>query len=308
MTEIQLSTTSIGLLARKILSEANSASILGITSRGIFLKIRNRWVIFLSYEPNRGPLTLNLNQTIRTPINIDKSQSVEIQNGAIALPKANIRIRIEGAIDWIISPHPLPVLNPKDIDNRIRAVGQEVIAQRGGVGLTPMLADLLHIPFLRQPNLPKYLHSIYIRQLHKDLKSPDINQIISALQKFIGLGTGLTPSGDDLISGFLLACNRYQDVLSLPSNLVQINQAMVAMAFQKTSLLSANLIECAAQGQADERLILAIDGMLAGTMDPASCTNHLLSWGNSSGCDALLGMALAAYQTPEIDTTNRCRA
>lgn len=121
------------------------------------------------------------------------------------------------------------------------------------------------------------------------------------LQKLIGFGSGLTPSGDDLIAGFLLARNRYRDLPPLPYDLDGFNQALVELAYQKTTLLSANLIECSTLGQADERLILALDGVLAGTLDPASCAKLLLRWGNSSGADALLGMALAAYKLPHDD-------
>jgi hypothetical protein len=57
--------------------------------------------------------------------------------------------------------------------------------------------------------------------------------------------------------------------------------------------LSANLIECAASGKADERLIDALDGIMTGSPGPEECATLLLSWGNSSGGDSLAGMALA---------------
>lgn len=136
-----------------------------------------------------------------------------------------------------------------------------------------------------------------IHNLYAVLRSSDETQIVEHLKGFLGLGSGLTPSGDDLVSGILLTCNRYEDRLSLPFDLNSINREIILLAYQKTSLLSANLIEAAALGMADERLILALDGMLSGTLDPASCANLFLSWGNSSGGDALLGMALAAYNT-----------
>lgn len=304
MIETILTVTSIGSRAQRILMDSKDASILGVTSRGVFLRIRERWVIFLSYESNRGPLTLNLSASIGIPLKINPSQLVEIQDRDIILSESNFRIRTEGAITWIISPHPRIVYNPQDFINRIRIIGEEVIAQRGGVGLTPILANLLHIPLNRQPNQNKYDHPNDFQQLHRNLISSDVNRVVSQLQKVLGFGAGLTPSGDDLISGFLLTLNRYQDALPIPFDLTEINQAIVELAYQKTSLLSANLIECATLGQADERLILALDGILAGTMSPASCANQLLHWGNSSGCDALLGMALAVIQPPEVDHTN----
>ncbi|MHB9033822.1 MAG: oxamate carbamoyltransferase subunit AllH family protein, partial [Anaerolineae bacterium] len=104
-------------------------------------------------------------------------------------------------------------------------------------------------------------------------------------------------SGDDLISGLLLTYNRYQEVLKPPFSLANLNSAILESAYMKTTKLSANLIECASLGQADERLISALDGILAGTTHTARCADLIISWGSSSGCDALVGMALAAYQT-----------
>ncbi len=296
MTEIERSVVSTGQLARKILSKARVASILGVTSRGIFLQIAPHWVIFLSYETTRGPLTLNLDQAIRIPIKIDKTQPVEIQNGFIILSRSNIHISFIHAEEWAISPHPQPLLGPVDRNEGIWRIGKEVITERGTVGLTPVLAELLQIEGSKPLDQPAYISRIHILSLYQTLKSPDEKQVIAQLQPFLGLGSGLTPSGDDLINGFLLTYNRYSDILHPLFPLSSVNQAILALAYQKTSQLSANLIECATLGLADERLIMALDGILAGTLDPASCAQLLFSWGNSSGCDAFVGMALAAYQ------------
>lgn len=290
MAEAQISITSIGSLAQTIITGAKSAAILGSTSRGLFLKLDDRWVIFLSDEPTRGPLTLNLNPARRTAFHIQPGQAVEIQQGGIVFPEASIHIPMPAAEVWMASPHPRPVLHPKDIAQRIQAAAREIIARRANAGLTAHLADLLQIPFPRPSLQPVVLN---IHQVQQELASPSIPRVAFQMQKMLGLGSGLTPSGDDLISGFLLAGNRYRDALPLPFDLDQLNPVVIALAYQKTSLLSANLIECSTLGLADERLILALDGLLAGTLDTASCAELLLSWGNSSGCDAFLGMALA---------------
>jgi hypothetical protein len=227
---------------------------------------------------------------------MDKTQSVEIQPGCIDFSRSNIRIDFSQAKVWEVPPHPKTILSSPERNETIRATGQAVIVGRGGIGLIPLLTNLLEIEISKKPSQPDFVDRIDYRELHKNLKSPDETQVISQLQSFLGLGAGLTPSGDDLISGFLLAYCRYQDILRPSFSLSRISQAIVERAYQKTSLLSANLIECATLGLADERLIRALDGMLAGTLDPASCANLLFSWGNSSGCDALVGIALATYQ------------
>jgi hypothetical protein len=67
---------------------------------------------------------------------------------------------------------------------------------------------------------------------------------------------------------------------------------VIDVAYQRTTTLSANLIECAAQGEADERLISVVDGIMTGEPSVADCAKYILDWGSSSGIDALVGMAI----------------
>lgn len=109
----------------------------------------------------------------------------------------------------------------------------------------------------------------------------------------LGQGAGLTPSGDDVILGCLLAPSRWGRLISPTLDIQALSQELIAQAYRQTTLLSANLIECAAAGQADERLLLALDGIITGQPSTEECAVLLLGWGNSSGCDALAGMGLA---------------
>jgi len=111
----------------------------------------------------------------------------------------------------------------------------------------------------------------------------------------LGQGTGLTPAGDDVILGCLLALSRWGHILSPYLDLQALQQPLISQAYRQTTLLSANLIECAASGQADERLLLALDGIFTGQPSTEQCAALLLGWGNSSGCDALVGMGIAIH-------------
>jgi hypothetical protein len=72
-----------------------------------------------------------------------------------------------------------------------------------------------------------------------------------------------------------------------------LNREIPARANNLTSALSASLIACAARGQADQRLIDSLDGIVTGSLPPETCVTTLAGWGSSSGLDALAGMALA---------------
>jgi hypothetical protein len=68
---------------------------------------------------------------------------------------------------------------------------------------------------------------------------------------------------------------------------------MISFSAVKTTTLSANLIEIAAEGEADERLILALDSVFTGDPSPEKTAEMLISYGSSSGMDAFAGLALA---------------
>ncbi|MEK7786367.1 MAG: DUF2877 domain-containing protein, partial [Chloroflexota bacterium] len=102
-----------------------------------------------------------------------------------------------------------------------------------------------------------------------------------------------TPSGDDVVAGLLLALDRWRPVLWPGGDLGRLNALVVEAAYKATTTLSANLIECAAQGESDERLVTALDSIVTGQPAASECAPLLLGWGNSSGADALVGMTLA---------------
>jgi hypothetical protein len=145
---------------------------------------------------------------------------------------------------------------------------------------------------LEQPGLQEKTFGAELIRLQAACRARRLPLIVAALRAFLGLGAGLTPSGDDLITGFLLTANRWGERLVPTFDLAALNQEILAPARKATNSLSASLIQCAAQGQADERLILALDGIIAGAPDASACVTALAGWGSSSGFDALVGMAV----------------
>lgn len=106
----------------------------------------------------------------------------------------------------------------------------------------------------------------------------------------IGLGPGLTPSGDDVIAGALIALfalGREEAALSLW-------HALAPLASTRTSALSLAHLQAAAGGQGHEALHVAINAMLddaAGAL--ASAIADLARYGHSSGFDGFAGAMLA---------------
>jgi hypothetical protein len=132
-----------------------------------------------------------------------------------------------------------------------------------------------------------------ILAIQPDLLNRETAHFVSKLCNCLGAGAGLTPSGDDFVTGLLLALNRWKDILWDWGDLDRVNRSVVEAAYQKTTTLSANLIELASLGEGDERILKAIDWIMGGNTDKSSVVDNLLDWGSSSGVDILAGFTAA---------------
>jgi hypothetical protein len=105
----------------------------------------------------------------------------------------------------------------------------------------------------------------------------------------IGLGPGLTPSGDDLLGGMLVALHALGDTATAR----RLGDWVLARAATATSRISLAHLRCAAAGEAAEplHLLLAALGM-PGTPGLDAALARLAAIGHSSGLDALAGAAL----------------
>lgn len=267
---------------------------MGVTSRGIFLKPKTKWVIFLSFEDHRGPMTINLKGDISPLRDLTPGELIQISPNLITVPKHNLAISTQHASIW------QPVLinsethDRQDMSPRLKAFTQDAYAQNSGVGLSGSLPALLDFPAEKGQDSDGNILSI-----RNHIKHDDLIASLELIENLLGRGSGLTPSGDDFIIGLLLTLNRWNDALGIGNELQSFNVRVVEAAYAKTTTLSANLIECAAEGQGDERLIAALDFLMTGESNQDRLLNELLNWGNSSGVDALVGMVVGI--SPKLD-------
>jgi hypothetical protein len=248
------------------------------------------WVVFLSWERYRGPLTFNLQAGPSAWPRPAVGAPVRLWPDRIEVPGAGFAVFTDQAKPWEAPAPAGELLSPAQRQAQLLSICRRLPARQPA---SPLAALLPAAPGMQAlPGLPDVFVSRSAR-LQAACQPPQAEALAEALSAFLGLGSGLTPSGDDLVIGFLLACNRWREQLCPGLEMAALNTALVARAAHLTSTLSANLIACAARGQADERLALALDGLLTGKPGAPACAAALAAWGNSSGLDALAGMAIA---------------
>jgi hypothetical protein len=125
----------------------------------------------------------------------------------------------------------------------------------------------------------------------------------SAVEALIGLGSGLTPSGDDLLVGYLagLWCTvqdkdeRARFVLKLGKNIIDLSS--------KTNDISRTYLYHAAQGQVSSRLAELAEGICYGEDRErlGEVAEAAFKVGHTSGMDTVTGLliGLSAWASPD---------
>lgn len=129
-----------------------------------------------------------------------------------------------------------------------------------------------------------------VRGLERWLGGPD--GVPADAAGLIGLGPGLTPSGDDLIGGVLCALHA--------TRRAQIAERLAAwvlpLAATGTGRISRAHLACAAEGECGEAVNDAIVALLSGGAPDLARIDAI---GHTSGWDALAGVTLALHAIAE---------
>lgn len=139
-------------------------------------------------------------------------------------------------------------------------------------------------------------------ELERGFLCGDGECLSAALRRFIGLGYGLTPSGDDFVCGMAYAFNRYKEGIPHSARCLYLLSASVLPLLDRTNEVSREYIRCALEGERFD----VVDGVLDDLVDGCSeeylteSLELLLSVGASSGSDILCGMLFAFYVLRQV--------
>jgi hypothetical protein len=103
----------------------------------------------------------------------------------------------------------------------------------------------------------------------------------------VGLGPGLTPSGDDFLVGALALL----DAVGAKTAQAALAQAIIELPRGLTSPLSESLLKTAAAGHFGEHLCCAVSAVVSGKPDQVVVPVRKI--GHSSGWDMMVGILTA---------------
>ena len=142
------------------------------------------------------------------------------------------------------------------------------------------------------PALPRYL-SAPVSRFADALAAVDNEAVEHAALGLLGLGPGLTPSGDDIVAGALVTLRAFAGAPpALAARADTVARTVVSSAPGRTSLVSADLLGHAAAGRCVPQLAALLAALdRGGSLDAPLCA--LLSVGHSSGGDLTRGVGIA---------------
>jgi len=133
------------------------------------------------------------------------------------------------------------------------------------------------------------------------LREGDEGQFRTRAESLVGLGTGFTPSGDDMLGGFLVCYNSLAEKLKRSRFLLDFS-----IIEKRTNWISAKLLDYMQRLLLDEQLAAIVESQLSDAPDDlVRGIETILPRGHTSGLDiatgAVLGLA-AAHDIASGDT------
>ena len=250
-----------------------------VNSRGIYLQTGSHHILLCHSRFGTVPNGVAVDGWERLHPLLAAGQPVRGEKGILAFPSAGLELQLRSV--------------PKDKSIR----SPDKAALQAGVDI--LLAGT------KQTGLSALVYPLFTGQTPKmnlfcQMALPRIKELLQALQEenteiikdsacaLLGLGPGLTPSGDDLLSGLLygLRHSGIRDGAACGA----LCEAIRESAGKQTNAVSADYLLALADDA-------PFDLMAAAWEDPAAGAAALLQIGNNSGTEMLLGLLCAGLVT-----------
>ncbi len=135
------------------------------------------------------------------------------------------------------------------------------------------------------------------REVILGLRMRDLPAFRRGARGLVGLGIGLTPSGDDLLTGLLGSLVLMAEQLPALGWFVPEAESVAEYARARTTPVGSTYLRCAAHGEITERHEALLNAVLSGSMEASRDACHALrSFGHSSGGEIALGTLLAVHE------------
>jgi uncharacterized protein DUF2877 len=289
----QANITHLGAFARSCLTPGRRGRVLAAFSKAVYLVTAEGDLFWITGEG--APMHQRCATVSSFPVGLRTNDQFHT-GGHQRMIEPSLSFDIQGASDWV-APRldPRGVLDSSELPRRVLAFFSDLdISQARGLGsLIPQILRLPQNPSpcpLREPADPilRLARPLVLGMARACLEHQPDGMVQNA-DALIGLGAGLTPSGDDFLGGLLFAL----DVLrrAYPASIFAGQPIPIEPYRWRTHLISFTLLKDLAGGRAIEPLHRFINALLGGESFEVIhlFVSQLTRVGHSTGWDLLTG-------------------
>jgi hypothetical protein len=275
---------SIGRRALDALQAAEDWRVEAVFERSCYLRSGDMFVCLGDASIGDGPLNVITSTGSKGEAQPRDERTVQV-SGPVRSSGAQLRFAGGSELDFAAAPIWTMPQWPSRAERRTLGADEiaAIIARAPSGGLFQLAIDPHNQP--QRSDTTRAANSI--RWLYNGLQPGAAAGLLkSGVAALLGLGTGLTPSGDDLLAGVMLALHAAH-----PHAAASLGRLITADAGRLTSPLSAALLQTAVAGECSAALQRALSACLTGR-DLAAALATLDGIGHTSGWDHLAGFLL----------------
>jgi hypothetical protein len=292
-----------GILAREFCRRGAHAEVEAVFERSFYLRSGDMFVCVGEPAIGDGPLTLVPDLGVSRPLaglGLYPGQPASISDRCIAIGD-QVQLSFDRCVPWrqprwpsSRSPRELNdlgsvVARRMALESPPEGLGRVFCRPEGGAGETPLAR-------IARPRLARF-ESWLLGAL--ETVSVPITASPAPVTDLIGLGPGLTPSGDDVLVGALALL----DALAERQAHAALARAVAAIPHGSTSALSECLLKTAAAGHLGADLCCVVAAVVSGAA--AEAVAAIRKIGHSSGWDMMVGILTTLRAVATRDASSR---
>jgi hypothetical protein len=289
------------VLAQEFCRSVSQANVEAVFERCFYLRCGSKFICVGAPDIGNGPLTLIGNIAPLPDLDLRPGWSAAVCERHITIGNS-IRLALDQCESWRPPPWPNRV-SPHQLFDTCTALAQRAVFDAPEEGLARHVSGVPEASGRQLPlaRIARLRIASFERWLSQVLETGAASSIASreAVQGLIGLGPGLTPSGDDFLVGALALL----DTIGEREAHSALTRALSDPLLTLTTPLSACFLTAAAAGHIGEALHRAVSSVITGDVDAAVAAAGNI--GHSSGWDMMAGImttlriaAAARLETP----------
>jgi hypothetical protein len=285
------SALSIGNIASEVLQRKAQGKVMGVTSKGIFMLLEMN-IVFITEANYRSPFNIIVNSIQLLTDHLKPGDQFRLEEGVIRfMSNKSLSLPFADTPIWVPDLPPFDNITQEERKKRSNSIRTTLYEMDHSKGWNFLAVDI------DPENTPeKGRIRVLTLNFEESVMQLDIEKCRESVSKLLGLGGGLTPSGDDWITGYLLMKTRMKRSSGIQGGFLTILcREIIDLSFQKTTTISANRIQAASRGMSEELFLLVADSLInEGNILKPEIFKHLISFGHSSGVDTVMGITSAA--------------